>query len=346
MNPPCSHRYFPSLDDAQRFGDTLAVIYFAHPKNCREFLVARRWPNGVECPYCGSKNVKLSEKYNRWQCAGHHAPKGEGERAMPRQFTLKTGTIFEESPISLDKWLTAMWQVVNCKNGVSSYEIGKAIGVTQKSAWFMLHRLREVVRPTNADKLSGEIEADETFVGGKTQNMHKGSKRKIRADNDGNWGKTVVLGLLEREGDVRAAVAPTRKYYEVKKHVLEHVEEGSKLYTDEYAAYQELPPAMFTHEIVNKLDGYVRDRIVHVNGMENFWSLLKRGLKGTYVSVDPVHLQAYVEEQMFRFNNRKDVDGNKLTDSDRFDLAVSMVVNKRLTWNELTGKRGVPRPTT
>jgi transposase-like protein len=320
-----------------------AIIYFADPANCREFLVARRWPNGVECPYCGSKNVKLSEKYNRWQCASHHAPKVEGEKAMPRQFTLKTGTIFEESPIALDKWLATMWQLVNCKNGVSSYEIGKAIGVSQKSAWFMLHRLREVMSDSEGDKLSGHVEADETFVGGKVTNMHRRSKRNIQSKNDGNWGKTVVLGLLEREGRVRAAVAPTRRHYEIHKNVMANVEPGSTLLTDEYDAYQSLPDE-FTHEMVNKLKGYV-DGKIHVNGMENFWSLLKRGLKGTYVSVDPVHLQAYVDEQVFRFNSRKDADNKPIKDAERFDLAVRQIVGKRLTWNALTGKEGVPRPT-
>lgn len=314
-----------------------AVLYFADPKNCREYLVARRWPDGVECPTCGSKNVKFSEKYNRWQCGSHHAK---------RQFTLKTGTIFEESPIGIDKWLLTMWQLVNCKNGVSSYEIAKDIGVTQKSAWFMLHRLREIMRPTNADKLAGEIEADETFVGGKTQNMHRFSKRKRQAIDDGNWGKTIVLGLLEREGHVRAAVSPTREYYHLTSHLMNNVEEGSKLYTDEHAAYRTLPPNQFTHEIVNKLEGYVRDRIIHVNGLENFWSLLKRSLKGTYVSVDPVHLQAYVDEQCFRFNTRKDViDAKPIKDGERFSMAVSEIVGKRLTWNELTNKQGVERPT-
>ncbi len=311
-----------------------AILYFADAKNCREYLVARRWPNGVECPRCGSKSVKFSEKFNRWQCASHH------DR---RQFTLKTGTIFEESPIGLDKWLLTMWQVVNCKNGVSSYEIGKDIGVTQKSAWFMLHRLREVMHPASAPKLSGEIEADETFVGGKVQNMHRRSKRNLQAKNDGNWGKTVVLGLLEREGHVRAAVAPTRKFYDVHGNVMANVEPGSTLFTDEYNAYQSLPQ-QFTHEIINKLEGYVRGR-VHVNGMENFWSLLKRTLKGTYVSVDPVHLQAYVDEQAFRFNTRKNADDETIKDGERFSMAVSQIVGKRLTWNELTGKEGVPRPT-
>jgi transposase-like protein len=313
-----------------------AILYFADAANCREYLVARRWPNGVECPRCGSKNVKFSEKFNRWQCASHHEK---------RQFTLKTGTIFEESPIGLDKWLTTMWQVVNCKNGVSSYEIGKAIGVSQKSAWFMLHRLREVMHPTNAAKLVGEIEADETLVGGKVINMHKRSKRKIEATKDGNWGKTIVLGLLEREGHVRAAVAPTRRSYEIHANIKAHVEPGSTLYTDEFNSYDRLPEE-FTHEVINHVERYVKGQI-HTNGMENFWSLLKRTLKGTYVSVDPVHLQAYVDEQVFRFNSRKNTDDTKIKDSERFSMAVSQIVGKRLTWNELTGKDTVEieRPT-
>ncbi|HXN45206.1 MAG TPA: IS1595 family transposase, partial [Bryobacteraceae bacterium] len=245
-----------------------AILYFADPKNCREYLVARRWPNGVECPRCGSRRVVFSEKFNRWQCGSHH------ER---RQFTLKTGTIFEDSPLGLDKWLAAMWMIASCKNGVSSYEIGDALGVTQKSAWFMLHRIREVMQgAAGSTKLSGDVEADETFVGGKVTNMHRKSKRTIQAKNDGNWGKTVVLGLLERDGRARAAVAPTRKHYEIHKNVTANVEPGSTVFSDEYDAYQSLP-AEFTHEMVNKLEGYVRGR-VHVNGMENFWSLLKRTL--------------------------------------------------------------------
>jgi hypothetical protein len=144
-----------------------AVIYFASPVNCREYLVARRWPDGVICPRCGSRNVLFLEKYNRWHCREKHdAP----------QFTLKTGTIMEESPIGLDKWLIAMWQIVNSKNGISSYEIHRAIGVTQKTAWFLNHRIRLALMCGSFDKLSGECEADETFIGGKARNMHKGRR--------------------------------------------------------------------------------------------------------------------------------------------------------------------------
>lgn len=304
-----------------------AIIYFANPDNCISYLVARRWRDGVVCPSCGSKDVSFVASRRLWQCKTRH-PKS--------QFSIKVGTIFEDSPITLDKWLLGMWMIANCKNGISSYELHRATGISQKSAWFVLHRLRLALQDDNGSKLGGNVEADETFIGGKVQNMHRRSKRTIQAKNDGNWGKAVVLGLLERDGRVRAAVAPTRRYYDVHKNVMSNVETGSTLITDEYNAYQSLP-GEFTHEIINKLHGYVNGRI-HVNGMENFWSLLKRGLKGTYVSVDPAHLQAYVDEQVFRFNNRKSEDGTTLSDSDRFDAAVLQIVGKRLTWAEVTGK--------
>ena len=235
-----------------------AILYFADQANCREYLMARRWPNGVACPMCGSTKVTFSLKHNRWQCGSHHAK---------RQFTLKTGTPFEDSPIGLEKWLPCVWMITGAKNGISSWEIHRALGVTQKTAWFMLHRVRLGMQTKGEAKLSGEVEADETFVGGKVQNMHRRSKRNIQAKNDGNWGKAVVLGLLERDGRARAAVAPTRRHYEIHNNVMANVEPGSTLFTDEFDAYQSLPE-QFTHEMVNKLQGYVRGR-VHVNGMEN-----------------------------------------------------------------------------
>ncbi|HYL77783.1 MAG TPA: IS1595 family transposase [Bryobacteraceae bacterium] len=265
--------------------DTLrdAIIWFADFDHCREFMIQLRWPDGVvKCPRCGSAKVLWVAKERVWKCYGKHDH---------LKFSLRTNTIFEDSPIALEKWLPAAWLLINCKNGISSYELGRDLKVTQKSCWFMLHRIRLAMKSGGFEKLSGHVEADETFIGGKVTNMHRKSKRNIQAKNDGNWGKTVVLGLLERQGHARAAVAPTRSHYEVHQNVKANVEAGSTLYTDEYNAYQSSPPDMFTHEIINKLEGYVRDK-VHVNGMENFWSLLKRTLKGTYVSVDPAHLQA------------------------------------------------------
>jgi transposase-like protein len=299
-----------------------AAIYFSSPVNCREYLVTRRWPKGVTCPRCGGTDVLFLERYNRWSCRKAH----DG-----RQFTLKTGTIFEDSPIGLDKWLTAMWQVVNCKNGISSYEVHRAIGVTQKTAWFMDHRIRLALGMGSINKFSGEVEADETFIGGKARNMHA-SKRARRITGTGGKDKTAVMGILERGGEVRTAVIPNRKKNAVQSEVKKHVEAGSTLYSDALKSYDGLNE--FEHQIIDHAVKYV-DGKVHTNGMENFWSILKRGLKGTYVSVEPFHLFRYLDEQVFRYNSRKDI-----TDSDRFSLAVSQIVGKRLTFDQLIGQSG------
>jgi transposase-like protein len=300
-----------------------AIIYFANPVNCREYLVARRWPKGVSCPRCGSHNVLFLEKYNRWHCREKHdAP----------QFTLKTGTVMEDSPIGLDKWLMAMWMVVNCKNGVSSYEIHRALGVTQKTAWFLDHRIRLMLGNDYAGgKLSGEVEADETFIGGKARNMHI-AKRARRITGTGGKDKTAVMGLLERGGKVRTKVISSRKKKELHAEVKKHVEAGAALYTDALMSYRGLS-SEYAHQVVDHAIEYVNGR-VHTNGLENFWSLLKRGINGTYVSIEPFHLFRYLDEQSFRFNNRK------LTDAQRFDIAAMGMVGKRLTYAELTGKVG------
>jgi transposase-like protein len=297
-----------------------AVLYFADPANCREYLVARRWPDGVTCPRCGSKKVLFQAKYNRWQCGSKHDL---------RQFTAKTGTIFEESPLGLDKWLMAMWMVVNCKNGVSSYEIAKAVGVTQKSAWFMDHRIREALGIASNNKLSGEVEADETFIGGKARNMHI-AKRQRRITGTGGKDKTAVMGILERGGHIRTIVVPNRKRAALQTEVRKHVEAGSALYTDALPSYSGLAQE-YAHAVVDHAVAYVDGR-VHTNGLENFWSLLKRSINGTYVSLEPFHLFRYLDEQTFRYNHRK------LNDGERFSLAVSGICGKRLTYGQLTGK--------
>jgi transposase-like protein len=303
-----------------------AILYFASFYNCREYLVAHRWPDGVTCPRCGSKNVLFQSKYNRWQCGSRHAL---------RQFTSKTGTIFEDSPLGLDKWLLAMWQVVNCKNGVSSYEIAKAIGVTQKSAWFMDHRIRCALGMVPTDKLSGEVEADETFIGGKARNMHI-SERKRRITGTGGKDKTAVMGILERGGKVRTTVVGSRRKKELQAEVRKHVEAGAALYTDALLSYEGLE-GDYAHKVVDHAVQYVDGR-VHTNGLENFWSLLKRGISGTYVSVEPFHLFRYLDEQTWRYNNRK------LTDGERFSIAVRGIVGKRLTWAGVTGKEADHQP--
>jgi len=297
-----------------------AILYFADPTNCRTYLVARRWPKGVTCPRCGSQDVLFLEKYSRWHCrAKHEAP----------QFTLKTRTIMEDSPIRLDKWLTALWQIVNCKNGISSYEIHRAIGVTQKTAWFLDHRIRLALTMGSLDKLSGECEADETFIGGKARNMHVG-KRQRRITGTGTKDKTAVMGIMERGGKVRTSVVPNRKRHALQTEVKKHVEAGSALYTDALLSYEGLA-SDYAHQVIDHALAYV-DGNVHTNGLENFWSLLKRSISGTYVSVEPFHLFRYLDEQAYRFNNRT------LTDAERFDSAVKGIVGKRLTFDQLTGK--------
>jgi transposase-like protein len=303
-----------------------AILYFADPLNCRQYLMARRWPDGVACPRCGSRNVLFLEKYNRWHCREKHAAP---------QFTLKTGTLMEDSPIGLDKWLAAMWLVVNCKNGVSSYEIHRALGVTQKTAWFLDHRIRLMLGDDHAAKLSGEVEADETFIGGKARNMHI-SKRQRQITGTGGKDKTAVIGLLERGGKVRTAVVPNRKRTALQTEVRKHVEAGAALYTDALPSYSGLAQE-YAHAVVDHAVAYVDGR-VHTNGLENFWSLLKRSISGTYVSVEPFHLFRYLDEQSFRFNNRN------LTDAQRFDIATRGMVGKRLTFAGLTGKEGADHP--
>jgi transposase-like protein len=244
-----------------------AVLFFSDTDNCREWILARRWPNGVECPRCGSTNVSFMPKYNRWQCGSRHAS---------RQFTVKTETIFEDSPLGIDKWLMAMWQVVNDRNGISSYELSRMIGVSQKSTWFMDHRIRHALhRGTFETKLGGEakfVEADETFVGGKVRNMHK--DRKVRAQKSGQKGdKTIVMGILERGGEVRTKVLSNHKRHAVQSELNQHVQVGSALFTDQLQSYADLTD--FEHKVINHAIEYVRGN-VHTNGMENFWSLVKR----------------------------------------------------------------------
>jgi transposase-like protein len=309
----------PKLETLQE-----AIVYFSDSTHCRDYIVARRWPNGVECPRCGNKKVTFLEKYNRWQCGARHAN---------RQFTAKTGTIFEDSPLGLDKWLAAMWQVVNCKNGVSSYEVHRAIGVTQKTAWFMDHRIRLALHSGSIEKMGGdgaEVEVDETFIGGKARNMHL-SERKRRITGTGTKDKTAVMGILERGGKVRTTVVPNRKKHALQSEVRKHVEAGAALYSDALLSYEGLATD-YAHQVVDHAVQYVDGR-VHTNGLENFWSLLKRGISGTYISVEPFHLFRYLDEQTFRYNNRKD-----LNDGHRFDLAVRQIVGERLTWDQLTGK--------
>lgn len=306
-----------------------AIVYFSDPDNCLNYIVARRWPSGVECPRCGSKNVTFMASRRVWQCKARH------ERA---QFSIKVGTIFEDSPLGLDKWLPACWLIANCKNGVSSWEIHRALGVTQKTAWFMLHRVRLAMQGSDGGKLCGEVEVDETFIGGKARNMHA-AKRREKIHGRGPTDKAIVFGLVERGGRVRATSVDTRTANELQAHIRECVEAGAAIFSDELSSYAGLD-ADYAHAVINHAVEYVNGN-THINTIENFWALLKRGLHGTYVSVEPFHLFRYIDEQAFRYNNRKDIN-----DGDRFSALVSEIAGKRLTYKELTGKVGeTPEPT-
>jgi len=319
-----------------------AIIHFSDEDNCLEFMRLHRWPDVVTCPTCGRKDVSWLDKQKKWQCKSAHAK---------RQFSAKVGTIFEDSPLGLDKWLPAVWLITNSKNGVSSCEISRSLGVTQKTAWFMLHRIRHAMKENRpgffAKKFGGPggsaVEVDESFVGGKLANMHKGRAKKMqetRAEVDPDEyfqryaNKTVVMGMFDRESrKVRAKVIPNVKRETLQAEILKNVKYGSKVYTDSAIAYNRTG-WHFIHEAVNHAECYVRGQ-VHTNSLENFWSLTKRNLAGTYVAVEPFHLDRYLDEQMFRFNNRLN-----MSDADRFSKALSQVVNRRLTYAEVTGKVG------
>jgi transposase-like protein len=313
-----------------------AVKHFSDEQVCIDTVAMMRWPEGPVCPACGHKEHYYLKTQKRWKC-----------KECYKQFTVKLGTIFEDSPISLDKWLIALWMLVNCRNGVSSYEVARTIGITQKSAWFVLHRLRLALKNSSLLKLGSEggpVEADETFVGPNPRKMHKSRRAKLQSiatEQDQKYrtaGKTIVMGMLDRQmRQVRAMVIPDVKRATLQEKILNHVEGGAHVMTDDFPSYKYALAEKFSHDVIDHVEGYVKGQ-VHTNGIENFWSLLKRGLRGTYVAVEPFHLDRYVDEQVFRFNHRKDADGNKLEDAERFNIALSQIAGKRLTFAEVTGK--------
>lgn len=318
-----------------------AIRYFSDEQTCIDAVAALRWPDGPVCPACEHREHYYLASQRRWKC-----------RECYKQFTVKLGTIFEDSALPLTKWLPALWLLVNCKNGISSYEVARDLGISQKSAWFMLHRLRLALQERSITRLGGTgtpVEIDETFIGAKARNMHKSRRlhfQRVRSEIP-NWkatdgtrfpGKTVVMGMLERGGKVRARVVTDRTNKVLMPIIRESVHPGAEIHTDEHGGYHGLKDS-YVHKVINHLEGYVREN-VHTQSIENFWSLLKRGLGGTYVAVEPFHLFRYVDEQAFRFNNRKSEAGKKISDAERFGLALSQIAGKRLTFAEVTGKVG------
>jgi transposase-like protein len=316
---------------------TDAIRYFSDEQVCIDVVAEMRWPDGPVCPKCasGSHRQHWLKIQKRWQC-----------RNCGKQFSVKAGTIFEDSAIRLDKWLVAMWLLANCKNGISSYELARDIGVTQKSAWFLLHRIREALRTGTVVKMGNTgtpVQADETFIGGKPKNMHRDRRLKMKIAENGYAEKTAIFGMLETGSrQVRAMVVPNVKRTTLQKAILDNVGFGSTVHTDNWPGYDGLRGAQFVHDTVNHMTEHVSASGVHTQAIENFWSCLKRTLNGTYVAVEPFHMDRYVTEQCFRFNNRT-TKANPLHDGDRFMLAVSQISGKRLTYAELTGKVGNPQ---
>lgn len=275
------------MKDELKFPDTLheAIKYFADGDRAFEYMKSVRWPNGkVSCPRCGCEDVSFISTRKIWTCK---------KCVTKKQFTIRVGTILEDSAISFDKWICAFWLIANAKNGVSSYEIGRALDVTQKTGWFMLQRIRLAMQNGTLEKLSGEVEADETYIGGKVRNMHVDRKRK-RGRGTGGVGKAIVMGLLERKGKIKLKHIINAKRSTVQGEIRQHVAPGSYIFTDALPSYNGLNNE-FVHEAIDHAKEYVRGN-VHTNGLENFWCLLKRCFKGTYVSVEPFHLFRYLDE--------------------------------------------------
>jgi transposase-like protein len=298
-----------------------AVRHFADEQTCFEYLVALKWPDGkITCPKCECDRIGKITSRRMLQCKG-----------CRKQFSAKVGTIFEDSPLPLSSWFVAVWSIANAKNGISSCELGRALGVTQKSAWFMLHRVRLAMKTRTFRKLSGTVESDETFIGGKSENMHA-AKREKRIKGRGAVGKAIVHGLLERGDDskpsqVKANVIPNTERDTLLPMIARNVATGSDVFTDALPSYSGLA-ARYVHQFIDHATRYVAGK-VHTNGIENFWSLVKRMVRGTYVSVAPFHLQAYLDEEVFRFNERKDNDGG------RFRTVMAGVIGRRITYSRL-----------
>lgn len=261
---------------------------FPDEEACRKHFETIRFRNGEYCPHCGHTTVYRYKDGKRFRCGG-----------CKQDFTIKTGTIFGESKLPLRKWFMAIYLLTTCRKGISSVQLAEQVGVTQKTAWFMDHRLREAMKQGNG-QLFGAVEVDECYIGGKAENMHARQRRE-RITGRGAVGKTPVIGLVQRAGETRAAAATDTTMRTLEQHVVSNVQLGSSLYTDEFSAYHRLG-SFYGHERVNHKSGeYVRGA-AHTNSVESFWALFKRGYVGIYHWMSEKHLQRYLDEFTYRVN--------------------------------------------
>jgi transposase-like protein len=303
-----------------------AVNYFSNDAVCVDFITKFRWADGKPvCPKCGSLNVCWLKSRPAFRCR---------EKGCKNGFSLKTGSIMEDSPLPITKWVPAIWFVLNHKNGVSSCEVGRALGITQKSAWHLCHRIRKAISNGSFVKMSGTVEIDETHVGGKEKFKHrlKHSSLQTWKNRQNKYKKTTVMGMIERGGEFRGKVVDSQRRKDLLPEIVANIAEGATVYTDALASYDKLNEA-YNHDSINHAVGQYVKGDVHTNTMENFWSCFKRSIKGTYIQVAPFHIDRYLDEQAFRYNYRK------LDDAGRFEMAMPKIFGKRLTYAELTGKQ-------
>jgi transposase-like protein len=291
-----------------------AVRHFSDPEAAWHFVKEMRWPGGAICPFCGHDKSSFCEPRKRWQC-----------KSCRKQYTVKTGTIFHGSPLGLDVWLSGMWLITNARNGISSYELSRSLGISQPCAWFLAHRVRSMMETGTFLRLSGTVEVDETWVGGKPAAMHANRRTEMRRRG---FPKVCVMGLKERGGQVRLRVIQNTKAETLQPAIRRFVKKGEMLYTDNARAYQGIEKD-FDHHTVNHFAGQYVTGDVSCNSIDNVWSVMKRAYHGSHIHYSHQHAHRYVAETEFKMNHREYKDGA------RFAIAVSQVSGKRLTYREL-----------
>jgi transposase-like protein len=299
--------------------------FFKDDATCKAYYEQKRWGGTVACVHCGS--VKVYYTNRGFKC---------GEKLCAKKFSVTVGTIFENTKISLRIWFAAMYLISTSKKGVSSLQVAEQLGITQKTAWFLNHRIREMLRDNDKEKLSGVVAVDETFVGGKNKNRHA-AKKAPQSQGRAHVDKTPIVGLIQINGKVRTFVVANTDAQTLHQIMGDNVEEGSILVTDSYRSYNGLD-TRFTHvKVKHEINGgyvvKIGNEKFHTNNIENFWSIFKHGIIGIYHFVSVKHLERYCEEFSYRYNRRN------LTGVEKFESALLKVSNTRITYDTLIGKK-------